>query len=196
MNLKPQDMVVALKLCTYRSSRPPFSQVAFDLAMSASEVHAAVKRLQSARLVHGSELNGRPNVSALEEFLIHGIKYAFPAERGGITRGILTSYAAEPLRHEISPGNEPPPVWPYPQGHDRGIAFQPLYKSVPLAALRDPALHEYLALVDAIRDGRTRERKIAERELSHRLKKFLMPTKDPKPSAGVNVPESHWPVFR
>jgi len=171
MTLKPQDVVVALKLCTYRSRRPSFSQIALELAMSPSEVHAAVKRLQSSRLLHGSELSEKPNISALEEFLIHGLKYMFPVERGDVTRGVLTSYAAEPLRHEISAGSEPPPVWPYSEGRDRGVALQPLYKSVPFAALRDPALYEYLALVDAIRDGRTRERKIAERELSHRLRK-------------------------
>jgi hypothetical protein len=31
--------------------------------------------------------------------------------------------------------------------------------------MRDPLLHELLALVDAIREGRARERKLAEREL-------------------------------
>jgi DNA-binding Lrp family transcriptional regulator len=107
MNLKPQDIMVALKLCTYPGARPPLSQVAVDLAMSASEVHAALKRLQNAHLIHGPELKEKPNVSALEEFLVHGLKYAFPVERGEITRGVLTSYAAEPLRREVAPGNDP-----------------------------------------------------------------------------------------
>ena len=40
---------------------------------------------------------------------------------------------------------------------------------VPVAALRDPMLYKYLALVDAIRDGRARERKLAEQELSKLL---------------------------
>jgi hypothetical protein len=59
-----------------------------------------------------------------------------------MTRGVLTSYAAGPLRYEISPGSEPPPMWPYAEGRDRGVALQPLYKTVPLAALRDPVLYE------------------------------------------------------
>jgi DNA-binding Lrp family transcriptional regulator len=171
MVLKPQDILVALKLCAYRSRRPSFSQMALDLAMSPSEVHAALKRLKSARLIHGPDLAERPNIPALEEFLVHGVKYAFPVSRGGITRGVLTSYAAEPLRREIAAGSEPPPVWPCAEGKDRGVSLQPLYKSAPQAALRDPGLYEYLALVDAIRDGRSRERKIAERELSQRLRK-------------------------
>ena len=78
--------------------------------MSPSKVHAAMKPAQTARLLHGSELSNRPFVNALEEFLLHGIKYAFPAERGGPSRGIPTSYAAEPLRQLIAPGDEPIPV--------------------------------------------------------------------------------------
>lgn len=169
MRLKPQDVVVALKFCVYGSNRPPFAQIAADLGMSASEVHGAVKRAQAAHLLHGPEMLDRPNVSAIEEFLIHGIRYAFPAERGGPTRGVPTSYAAEPLSQLIAPGDEPIPVWPHPEGNKRGIAFTPLYKTVPVAALRDLLLYKYLALVDAIRDGRTRERKLAEQELSKLL---------------------------
>ncbi len=138
--------------------------------MSPSEVHAAVKRAQRSHLLHGPELGERPNLSAIEEFLIHGLKYAFPAERGEPTRGVPTSYAAEPLRKVIVQGNELPPVWPYPAGSRRGIAFEPLYRQAPKAALRDPVLHEFLALVDALRDGRARERKLAEEMLLSRLR--------------------------
>lgn len=163
--LKPQDVVVALKLLGYAGSRPPFAQIARDLALSSSEVHAAMKRAQASHLVHGSELSNRPNVSALEEFLIHGIKYAFPAEHGEPSRGVPTSYAAAPLNRLIVPDDEPIPVWPYYKGEKRGIAFAPLYKLLPIAALRDPVLYEQLALIDAIRDGRARERRLAEQEL-------------------------------
>src|SRR5439155_14848222 len=98
-------------------------------------------------------MNSRPNVSAIEEFLIHGVKYAFPAEHGGSTRGLPTSYAAAPLNRLISAGDEPMPVWLHPEGKKRGIALAPLYKTVPDAALRDPALYQKLALVDALCDG-------------------------------------------
>jgi hypothetical protein len=111
----------------------------------------------------------RPNLAALEEFLVHGLRYAFPAEHGEFTRGMATSYAAEPLRTLIPPGNDPIPVWPSIDGKERGVAFSPLYRTAPLAALRDPAFYEYLVLADALRDGRARERKIAERELHKRL---------------------------
>ena len=170
MSLKPQDIIVALNLCTYERKRPPISMIAADLNMSPSEIHAAIKRLQQARLLHGSELHEKPNISAIEEFLLHGVKYAFPAEHGKVTRGLPTSFAAPPLKDEIAPGDDFPPVWPWRDGDTRGFALQPLYRTAPAAALRDPFLYELLALVDAIRDGRARERKIAEKELISRLR--------------------------
>jgi hypothetical protein len=85
------------------------------------------------------------------------------------TRGVPTSYAAKPLKKSIVPGDEPPPVWPFAEGPVRGYAFSPLHKNVPKAALADPQLYELLALVDALRDGKARERELAARELSKRL---------------------------
>ena len=169
MVLKPQDVYVTLKIVAAKSLRHTYSKLALELAMSASEVHASVKRAQACHLLHGPRLHTRPNLNALEEFLVHGLRYVFPPERGGLTRGVSTSYAAEPLRRVISPGKEPAPVWPYEQGKQRGIAFEPLYRTAPIAALRDPIFHEYLALVDALRDGRIRERKLAEAELHRRF---------------------------
>jgi DNA-binding Lrp family transcriptional regulator len=170
MHLKPQDIMVVLKLCSYQGKRPAMSVIGADLGLSPSEVHAALKRLHRSRLLHGPEMQDRPNLSALEEFLLHGLKYAFPAEHGQVTRGVPTSYAAPPLKDDIVLGDDLPPVWPWRDGETRGIALEPLYKTVPKAALCDHLLYEFLALVDAIRDGRARERKIAERELLKRLR--------------------------
>jgi hypothetical protein len=169
VNLKPQDVVVLAKLLEYGVQRPPYAQIAQELFLSASEVHAAVRRARHARLLHGPELGEAPNRTALEEFLVHGLKYVFPAERGQLTRGVPTSYAAEPLKSRIAPGNDPPPVWPFSSGKVRGYSLAPLYKTVPRAALRDPFLYEMLALIDAIRDGRSREREAAVQELKARL---------------------------
>ena len=151
-----------------------------ELGMSSSEVHAAMKRLRASGLLQaevitngklraGKPSRSRPNATALSEFLVHGLKYVFPVKRGELTRGIPTSYAATPLKKLIAKGQEPPPVWPYAEGKVRGTAFEPLYPTVPFAASRDRALYELLAIVDALRDGRARERKLAEKELMHRL---------------------------
>ena len=168
--LKPQDVYVALKIVATQSDRAPYSQLAAELVMSPSEVHASVQRAQASHLLHGPRLKNRPNFSALEEFLLRGLKYVFPSERGGLTRGVPTSYAAEPLRSILAKGKDPIPVWPYEEGKRRGVAFEPLYKTAPIAALGDPSFYEYLALADALRDGRARERKTAETELCRRLR--------------------------
>src|ERR1700674_2540112 len=97
MALKPQDIVVLLKLLKSGGKRPTYAQLAVDLYMRPSEIHASIRRARAARLVHGPELGDRVNTKALEEFLVHGIKYAFPPEKGGMTRGIPTASAAEPL---------------------------------------------------------------------------------------------------
>lgn len=173
MNLKPQDVVVLLKLCGKAwEARPPYAEIASKLGLSASEVHSSIKRLQTARLIHGKDMGQRPNIRAVEEFLIHGVKYSFPAEHGVLTRGIPTSYAAEPLSRLIKSGNDPLPVWPDKDGTTRGMSLTPLYKTVPQAAKQDAALYELLALMDAIRDGRARERNIAEKELLKRIGKI------------------------
>jgi hypothetical protein len=105
----------------------------------------------------------------LLEFLLHGVRYVFPAEKGSPTRGVPTSYAAAPLRKSIADAGELPPVWPYADGPVRGYSFTPLHKNVPQAALEDERLYELLALVDALRDGRARERELAVKELTKRL---------------------------
>jgi hypothetical protein len=172
MPLKPQDILIALKLHQPRDDTPTYAQLASELEMSAAEVHAATKRLIQARLAEPSlEPRSLPSikVKALEEFIVHGLKYAFYAERGELTRGVPTAHAAQPLKRLLQPTDEPPPVWPDPNGKTRGYAFEPLYRSVPSIAKRDPELYELLALIDAIRDGRARERELAKRALSERL---------------------------
>lgn len=170
MVLKPQDVFVVLKIVASGSERPPYAQLASELQMSVSEVHACVKRATACHLLHGPDSGSRPNLNAVEEFLLHGFQYVFPAERGELTRGFPTSYAAMPLRTLIAPGNEPIPVWPSGDGHERGISFSPLYKTAAVAAQRDPRFYELLAVTDALRGGRPRERKLAAEALSKRLR--------------------------
>lgn len=169
MVLKPQDLLVVLKLWVGRAKSWTYPLLAQELGISLSEVHGAVKRAAKAGFLLEASLAKGPNPLALREFLIHGAKFAFPAERGGMTRGIPTAYAAAPLNAEILPGDEPPPVWPHPEGTERGLAFAPIYAAAPAAALQDPALYELLALLDAIRGGRARERQRAIQLLEERL---------------------------
>lgn len=169
MTLKPQDVVVVLKLALAEGRRSTYANLASQLGISASEVHAAAKRAETARLLTPDKRGPRPNRRALLEFVLHGVRYAFPAVRGALTRGVPTSYAAPPLDSIIVQPDEPPPVWPYAKGSVRGYELSPLYANAPEAALRDPKLYELLTLIDALRDGRARERQIAEKELTARL---------------------------
>ena len=140
--------------------------------MSPSEIHAAIKRSLAARLAIKSGSQITPFISHLEEFLIHGIQYVFIPEQGGLQRGLPTAHAAPPLKQYFTQSDEPPPVWPHPEGKMRGMSFSPLYKSVPQAVLNDPLLYELLVLVDAIRAGRSREQAQAIKELKVRLEHY------------------------
>ena len=168
--LRPQDLVVLLRLALVRGSTPSYATLATDLGMTASEVHGAVERGVAARLAHkGSDGKAVVIFAALRLFVQHGARYSFPVTRGSLTRGMPTGYAAPPLSASISPSSDPMPVWPYMDGKVRGIALHPLYPSVPDAAARNPALYELLALFDAIRGGNARERKLAIDMLEKRL---------------------------
>jgi len=92
---------VLLKISKYYDGRPPYLQIASELYLSPSRVHASVKRAKLARLLHGTELSKKPNYVALEQFLIHGVKYAFPAVRGELSRGVPTGHSAPPLNESI-----------------------------------------------------------------------------------------------
>jgi hypothetical protein len=168
MQLLQQDLFVIAKLALISGKRPSMASVGAQLGLSPSRVHDAIKRGRAAHLL--SERDDQVRLPNLQEFLIHGFKYAFPAQRGEITRGVPTSYAAPPLNEMITQPTAPPPVWPYAEGHVRGISFQPLHSNVPAIALHDPPLYELLALLDALRDGRARERMIAEQEIRKKLK--------------------------
>ncbi|MEY4637477.1 MAG: hypothetical protein RJA55_3275 [Acidobacteriota bacterium] len=172
-SLKPQDVLVLAKLIVGHGQRRTMAQLAADLGLSSSQVHGSLKRLEKSRLVATPANGGRPIVHAVEEFLIYGLKYVFPAQRGEITRGIPTAHATPPLSHHFAPGSDLPPVWPDPDGGVRGTALDPLHKMVPGAVRKDPALYELLALIEALRDGRARERQLAERELATRLRRLL-----------------------
>ena len=169
MQLKPQDMLVLLKLLTLNQQDWSYAQLAQGLRMSQSEVHAAVKRVLQAGLAVQLDNRIRPHIRNLQEFMLHGLRYVFVPEQGSLTRGMPTSYAAEPLTTLILSDGEPVPVWPDAEGTVRGVSFSPLYKSAPEAAKMDKALYEWLALVDALRGGRSREKVLAADEVTRRL---------------------------
>lgn len=182
--LKPQDIVILLKILstmTLSKSSPEIltqNALAALLCMSASEVNAGIKRLVLSGLLSPvvtddpkNKIVFKPNKKACEECLISGVKYFFPVQLGAYSRGIATSYAAPILAEHFILGDDPIPVWPYGEGDKRGLALEPLYRSVPksLAQFSDQLFYELLVLVDAIRSGRARERNMAIKLLKEKL---------------------------
>ena len=166
--LKPQDVVVALKLAVHPQEPYTFAQLATELDMSASEAHSAAMRLVTAGLFAREQ--GRLLVISrnIRDFLVYGVRYAFPAITGPATRGMVTGKGLDWIADNFIQGFEPY-VWPDPIGQTRGPSLVPLHPNVPLAASRDKLLYDALALVDMMRIGDAREREFASRELGLRF---------------------------
>lgn len=162
MELKSQDLLVLLKAAAHPGRRWTYAALAEALSMSVSEVHASVKRSTASGL---AVVRGRgdwvPIAPALLEFAVHGARYVWPAVTGPVKRGVPTSFGVEPLASRLSVTAGEAPVWPHPAGSAKGPALGPLYRTAPEAALADPVLHRLLALLDALRVGRARERTLA-----------------------------------
>jgi hypothetical protein len=169
--MKPQDILVLLKIFLKEPDDWTMAKLAHELFLSKSEIHAAINRLKRSNLLRESSSNTvLPNLQAMEEFLIHGLKYAFPAEEGKEMRGMPTSHSASPLSELFDQDEQDVYVWPYEFANARGKSISPLYKSVPKAAEVDKDLYELLVLIDGIRIGRSREAQISRKELSLRIK--------------------------
>ncbi|MFM1981244.1 MAG: hypothetical protein RLZ68_2509 [Pseudomonadota bacterium] len=102
----------------------------------------------------------RPHSHNLAEFALHGAKYAFPGVRLPLIVGVPTSHSAPAFAGVFAPGSTDF-VWPHPNGSVRGVGVEPLHPSVPFAAMQDAKLYEMLALFDALRVGKARERGMA-----------------------------------
>ncbi len=162
--LKPQDVLLALKLAVLGKYPGRMVDIAGELGISQSEVSHGMERLMRSGLLDQERSLMR---HALLEFLLFGLKYVYPAQLGQVMRGTATAHSAKPLASQIK--SDQKFVWADGEGSMRGQSVSPLYESVPLAARKDPVLHELLALVDAIRIGRAREQEIARKELKKRL---------------------------
>ena len=164
--MKGQDILVMLWMIANPDewSYPKISQ---SLRISVSEAHGAVARCAKANLY--TKASRAPVKSALLEFLVHGIRYVFPASPGPIVNGLYTSFAAPPLNQDLRFESGEAPVMPLIDGPHRGPSIGPLYPTAPEAASEDPALYQLLALVDALRTGRSRERKLAQARLAEAL---------------------------
>lgn len=164
--LKPQDIVVLLKVHCL-GNEWTYQQLAQSIKASSSVVYDALIRCQECHLYNVERrkiLKG-----ALLEFLVHGLKYVFPAKVGALVRGVPTAHSAQPLRDLLMVNDDLAYVWAYGKGKVKGQAIIPLYHSVPEVVANDPTFYELLSLVDSLRVGKVREVETAIIELSKRF---------------------------
>ena len=164
-HIKPQDIVILLKILSLKNKEWRQVDLAESLGVSQSEISQSLIRLNYAGLISNDSKTVMR--SALVEFLVHGIAYAFPQQPGPVVRGMPTAHSAPPLNKEII--SDEIYVWPSATGEVRGHKIEPLYPTVPKAVKDDPRLYEFLALIDSIRIGKVREKNLA----GNKLKKLL-----------------------
>ncbi|MDX2250612.1 MAG: hypothetical protein SF052_27770 [Bacteroidia bacterium] len=165
--MRPQDVVILLKVVAMGETPWRYSDIAQALHMSQSEVAEALNRSKLGRLVDVSKK--KVYRESFMEFLIHGVKYVFPAQPGALVRGIPTAHSAKPLSDLLISETEAF-VWPSAVGNMRGQGIVPLYPSVIKAIRKDHILYEMLALVDAIRVGKAREHNLAVETLEKMIR--------------------------
>ena len=163
--MSPLDVVVLLKIISLGNESWNQKPLAESLFMSQSEISKSVARSRYAGLLDASGKNVRK--LAFIDFLKYGIAVVFPQQPGAVVRGVPTAHSAPPLSQTIQSTEHF--VWPSGKGTLRGQSIVPLYPSVVDAVQNDQKLYELLAMVDAIRVGRAREKELAINELQNRI---------------------------
>lgn len=155
--LKPLDIVAGLKAHLWGNAAAwSYERLAAAIGVSPSQVHASLRRLEQAGLYRSADRSLRAH--AFTMFAAHGIPFVFPAELGGLVVGMPTAHSAAPLRAHLASAEAY--VWPDEAGIV-GRPVLPIHPCVPKAAATDADLYAALALIDALRVGRVRDRLLA-----------------------------------
>jgi hypothetical protein len=159
--MRPQDIVLLLKVLTVSTPDWQYRDLAASLYLSVSEISESLNRSHIAGLI--DESKRKVYRQSLMEFIRYGLHYVFPQVPGTMVTGIPTAHSypfyARLFKSEMNY------AWPDDNGNIRGLAIQPLYPSVVKAVKQDEQLYKSLASIDIIRVGRTRELKVAIEEL-------------------------------
>jgi hypothetical protein len=154
--MRPHDIAVLLQIIIADKDWMN-KDLSSSLLISPAEISNSLQRSVISGLLDSSKRRVMRN--ALLNFIQHGLPYAFPAIKGGVTRGIPTGYSA-PIMSEYLMTSEQI-VWAFSKGTTRGEAVAPLYPNAVEASLNNPRLYDLLALLDVMRLGKVREREIA-----------------------------------
>ena len=158
------DVLVALKMAAHPGAAKSVRALGEELGISKSSVANSQRRLVALGLFRAGENGLRPNKIAFRDFLENGLRWVAPASVGDFELGLPTAHSADVLSKNLM-GDEDHVVIPLPHGPVRGRAVSPLHPLAPQAAARDAHLHRLLAVVDAFRIGRARDKQAASKEL-------------------------------
>ncbi len=164
--MRPQDIVILLKIITKGNLPWQNKDLAHELFISQSEISDSLNRSLLAGLVNHEKK--KVHRISLFEFIEHGLHYVFPAAPGSMVNGIYTAHSHPFMKQHFNAELEY--VWPEARGEVRGLSIEPLYKEVINAVKQDQTLYKMLALIDVIRVGRVREFELATAELKHLIK--------------------------
>jgi len=134
--MRPQDIVLLLKILCYGSKSWYNKELANDLFLSPSEVSNSLQRNAMCGLLDSEKKKVR--VQALFEFLIYGIQYVFPEGVSNLSRGIPTAHSHPFMRSHLA--SDQIYVWPDPESEEKGLSVQPLYRGVVNAIKKDEKL--------------------------------------------------------
>jgi hypothetical protein len=164
--MSPADILVLLKVVLHE--KDSVRSLADGLGIPHASVQNSLDSLKRVGLLSGSGGSRHFDRFEVRDFLVHASRFIAPASPGALAYGIPTAHAAAPLKQKLLADDDPVVIPAEPDGKlgmTEGRAIEPLHKNVPHAVRRDPELYKLVALVDALRIGRARERKIAEAEL-------------------------------
>jgi len=163
--MRPQDVVVLLKMITIPRKDWQFKDLASELSISPAEISDSLNRSYLAGLV--DETKRRVNRLSLLEFIQYGLHYVFPQVPGAMVNGVPTAHSHPYFEKHFQAQFKY--VWPMASGDIRGLSIEPLYAGQPAAALTDEQLYLLLACIDIIRVGRVREINMAMDVLKQQL---------------------------
>jgi hypothetical protein len=166
ISLKPQDIAILAKLLVMKKQDWRQIDIALELGLSQGEIAKSLARLNKAKLVNSK----RVNRTAALEFLVHAIKYMFPAEIGALSVGVPTGISSPMHKNMVVQREGDMYVWPSLKGTQRGQVVKPFYPQLAEAAKRDEDFYGIMSAIEILRLGRARERKLAEQYIEKKVK--------------------------
>jgi hypothetical protein len=163
--LKAQDITILVKIIALENKEWSINDLSSSLSISQSEVSKALSRLAFSGLI--DETKKSPAKNSLFDVIVNSIMFLFPVRPGQVLKGIPTAHSVAPLSKKIRSSVNY--IWPDPNGTMRGESIEPLYKTVPKIVGEDKKFYEMMALIDALRVGKSREQVLAKEELRKRF---------------------------